>query len=572
MKVAIITAITPEFLDQFKLLISSLRQVSQIPLIAIIVENDKPIAVGQKYDCIEERIDAELLTEYKKAGDRWIQWHKPDLIKKIADKYHLDLVLWLDADIVVLHDISPIILNINKTFTVMQDYFAPLTTFNDPKLYDLCPSSNVNPEKALNSGVVGMVLPRDKHILDEWIYRSHMAVNDEAIKECISLYDQGTLIWALKELNALDLVIDQPSWNHAPKRHAYEALPNPMWPFGNKTMGGDLFSEIRYDNPNAIIVHFAGHPKLTDLLIHNHRKSVVHNSSYAHAHNISNKHLFVVGLERAGTHTLAEIIRRSVKHNSWVRHEASTKDDYLNTTLSLAALSKYRGTSFDYEGYINKRIEFYDRKDVNIICDSNHRLGFFIKEIKSQLPNAKFILSLRSPLNLIKSRLANYCLWPALIHKLPIEYQLELYKIHTHFNTAIGSKGQNLHRIFPIEVNEIINWEADIIQMHVWEIVTTINFIMSQLSYLPTADYKIIWIDNLSTEIIKIRSLINEQYLKLDEMHKWSHQLYGTSRNPTESIRYWIDDCINSQYDYILSQFANVLAKYNIDYCESTII
>jgi len=564
MKIAVLTAFTPQFLDQFKLFISSLRQVSKIPVISVIFEDDKRISISQKYECIEERLSPDIIQEYKLAGDRWVQWYKPDIIKKVAEKYRLDIILWLDADIIVLEDISPIINNIITSFTVIKDYFAPSTTLNNPELYQIYPSDNQNHELCLNSGVVGLALPRDLHILDEWIRRSKIAVTDERIKPLISLYDQGALIWTMKELNIQSSIINRPEWNHAPKRHAYEALPNPSWPFGHKTMGGDLFAEIRYDNPNAIIAHFAGYPKITDLLIHNHARSVNYNN-HSSSH-LTKKKLFVVGLERAGTHTLAELIRKSVKHSSWVRHEASTTFDYLNMGLSAAALAKYRGKESDYIGYIQKRIQFYDRKDVNIVCDCNHRLGFFIDELKASFEQAKFVLLLRSPLELIKSRIANFCLWPALIERFPIDYQLELYKIHTHFYHTVGSYGQNLNRIYPNQLDAIESWDADVIQMHIWEIVNTIDTIMSQMSKLSSNDYQILWIDDLPSEIHKIKNLIDDRYVRHDNMHMLSKHKYGASKRLSKGVYNWINDYVNQNHASILSQFDSIISKHNINY------
>lgn len=574
MNIAIITALTPDFLDQFKLFICSLRQFSKIPVIAVVLEDDHKIPIATKYECIEERLDPIVIQEFKKTNDnRWMQWHKPEIIAKIADKYELDLVLWLDTDIVVLADIAPIIQNITQSFTVMEDYFAPLTTINDTKLYDIYPSNNSQPEKALNSGVVGFMLPRDRYILDEWISRSKLAVSNEDCMKCISLYDQGTLIWAMKELKILDLIIDKPEWNCAPKRHAYEAAPNHKWPFGQHSMGGDLFNEIRYDNPGAIVVHFAGCPKLTDLLIHNHRRSIAYNIHQNKVHDINKKHIFVVGLERCGTHSLAEILRRSTLHSSWIRHEANVKDDYGNKVLSYAAFCKYRGIDFDYQSYIRKRIEYYDRHDVNLICDSNHRLGFFIKEIKNHIENAKFILMLRSPIQLIKSRLCNFCLWPALIKQYPLEYQLDLYNIHTKFTSSCvpGSTSQNLHRIFPNHLLHIDQWEASIIESHLWEVNTTLQFIMDQLVCLPNCDYEIMWIDDLPREISKLKNLINKKHLDFNIVKHVVKYKFGESHKPSAKIYEWIDSNIQSNASLILSNFDQLMSKYNINYCDNLV-
>jgi cytidylate kinase len=565
MNIAIITAFTPDFLDQFKLFICSLRQVSKVPVISVILNDDHKISVAEKYDCIEERLDEHTINEYKESGgDRWAQWFKPHIIKKMVDKYGLDMTLWLDSDIVILQDVSPILLNVKNCFTVMADYFAPATTINNPELYQIAPSNNDSPERALNSGVVGMAFPRDQHILDEWINRCNMAIYNQRIRNNISLYDQGSLIWAMKELNLLDKVIYKPEWNFAPLRHAYEPIENRRWPFGPTSMGGDLFAEIRYDNPSAIIAHFAGYPKITDLLIHNHRRSVSHTTHHNNIHKISHKRIFVVGLERAGTHTLAEIVRKSAKHGSWVRHESNTKDDYDNTILSNAAFNKYRNIDYQFDEHIDKRISFYDRKDVSIVCDCNHRLGFFIQQIKNRIHDAKFVLLLRSPLDIIRSRIANFSIWPELINRYPVEYQLELFCIHRYFVIAKGSHNQNRYRIFPQEISDIRSWDIDIIQAHAWEINTTINIIMNQLKNIPESDYAIVWVDDLPSQIYKLKKIIDDRYLDFNIMRKMSVNKYGSSKTLSPETQKWLEYAIDENASNILKQFGQIISEHDI--------
>ena len=570
MKIAVITAFTRDFLDQFKLFISSLRHHNKIPVIALIYEDDNQNKINvNKYECIGERLCQQEADAFTASGDRWIQWHKADIIQKIVTKYELDMALWLDCDTIITSDISPIFDHIHESFTVVNDYFAPLTTLNKPQLYDVCPSANHVEERPLNSGVVGFYFPRDAHILTKWSLLSNLAVKDTSIRQQISLYDQGTLIWALKELDLLDQVIDRPEWNYAAKRNAYEANPSPKWPIGPQTMGGDLFAQIGYDNPGAVVVHYAGYPKLTDLLIHNHNRSTQHNKRRNATLKISDQKIFVVGLERAGTHTLSEVLRRSAKQTSWIRHEANLPFDHLNVDLCKAALAKYQNTDYDYQGYIDKRIKYYDRQDVNIVSDSNHRLAFFVEDLKSSLPESKFILSLRSPLSLIRSRLLNFSVWSDLIHKYPLEYQMDLFKIHTHFKD--GSYGQNAYRLRPLDT-DVHDWAIDIIGMHVWEVTTTIRTVMNQFVKMSSSDYCIVWIDDLPSELPRLKTICGQKYFDYDMINEHAHRKYGKSSEVSIPTLRWISQAIQDNTDLILSEFNKVLSECDINYADHLLI
>lgn len=560
--VAVITAFTPDMADQFQIFVTSLRKLSKIPLITVILDDQHNIDLN-KYDCIQERLNPSKISEYRSVNDpHWVQWFKPEIIKLISEKYDLQVVLWLDVDIVILNDISPIVLNITDSFTVMKDYFAPASTLNAERLYDLMPSDNLLPELPLNSGVVGFKLPRDVSIIEKWIEKCKIAVSNKQIKECISLYDQGALIWALKDLNLLDIIVDKPEWNHCPIRNAYDVRPNKSWPCGPKSMGGDLYAEVAYDNPdNTIIAHYAGIPKITNLLQLDHPKTLEYIKHYQHARKINRKHIFVVGLERAGTHTIAEILRKSSKHPCWIRHESAVEFDRDNYLLCQAALDKFRGLAYDREA-IQSRIHRYNRHDVCISCDSNHRLAFFIDEIKRSIDNSQFILMLRSPIQLLKSKIFNYSIWPSSFSQYPLHYQMEAHNIVAHLGE--GSASQNFFRLYPQHIQDPNDWHEDIIYKYVWEITQTIDVTMKQLSHLAEKDYLILWLDDLPNEIKKLKTLIGAEYLNYDIVNQLSRCKFGSSKTASIATKEWVDSLINENIDFILSEFTNIFDIYGL--------
>ena len=89
-----------------------------------------------------------------------------------ADHFNVNVILRLDSDIVIVGDPHPMLEKIVDDFFVVRDYFAPETCLNDESLYaEFIPHREFTKEEnelALNSGVVGMMLPRDKFIVDMW--------------------------------------------------------------------------------------------------------------------------------------------------------------------------------------------------------------------------------------------------------------------------------------------------------------------------------------------------------------------------------------------------------------------
>lgn len=554
---AIITTFTPNFLNDFMLFYESLRKVSKVPIIAIPVEYENHPDLPS--DLFVLWLSKEEQEKYRNAGERWMQWFKPTLIKTAMKQYEINTAIWLDADIIVLDDIKAMFEQALIDFFVMKDTFAPLSCLNNNLLYDeFQPQHELTDREktiALNSGVIGIQFPRDEYIIEEWENRTIIAISRDDIKKHISLYDQGTLLWAMRDLNILDKIIDKPEWNHNAKRNAYEHDKiEYKWPYGVSHMGGDLFDQVKYDNQNVTIAHYAGLPKLSHLNIINSKPSQQYRNNLHH----DNKpiHIFGVGLERTGTHSLAEILRRSSRYGSWVRHEYSP-------ALSYAARAKWKGEDVD-ETLLQERYKIYNRTDVQFIAEINHRLGFFIKEIKENVHNAKFILSLRNPIDLIRSRLRNFSYWSSELNKFPMSYQFDLYSAHVSFGD--GSSEQNLARIKPE------NWNASPIEMHVWEVTETLRYILNSLQQLPDSEYRIIWVEEFKDIAISLRGIIPRRYMLWNEMAKWSKTTFGMSADPTFETMTWIEEQLHKNSDFIINSIIEVLQEFNIPIYEQQFI
>lgn len=551
---SVVTAFTPNFHSDFMLLCGSLRRFSSVRLIAIPLGFDEvPKINGVSILEVQHDIQANAKAIF---GDRWVQWYKPFLIEMAAEHHNTNVILWLDSDIVITGDPHPLFAKIAEDFFVVGDYFAPKTCLNDESLYqEFTPHREFTKEEselALNSGVIGMLLPRDQNILDAWKDKINIVAERPDLIEKISLYDQGALLWAMRDLDVLSKIVHKPEWNYNPKRNAYDFQKQYVWPYGPKHMGGDIIDQVAYDNPKAVVAHFAGLPKLSHLI------NVDSQPARQHRHNVHRHeepaHIFGIGLERAGTHTLAEMLRGSCRYDSWVRHEYTPG-------ISEAALRKWRGEPSD--GSIEKRCELYNRTDVQFISEVNHRLSFFVPEIKERVKNAKFILLLRNPFDLIRSRLKNYSCYNSKLRKYPISYQLELYKLHREFGD--GSTEQNIYRITP-------DADLSVIETYVWEITETLKFVLRDLKQLPESEYRIIWVESLRKSINKIRNLVPKHYFDWSKMAEISTIHFGTSKKPNNVVDDWINGEIDTHSELISSSVFNILREYEVNIHEQDFV
>lgn len=545
---AIITAFTPDFLTDFNLFYESLRRFSSVKLIVIPLGFENGPKLPQDI-LIFNMPDEEQKAAAQKFGDRWVQWYKPNLIQMAADHFGANVLLWLDSDIAMIGDPHPMFQKIVDDFFVVGDYFAPKTCLNDESLYvEFTPHREFTKEEnelALNSGVVGMLLPRDQHILDAWKAKTEIVSGRRDLMDKISLYDQGALLWAMRDLDILNKIIEKPQWNYNAKRNAYDFEKQYGWPYGPRHMGGDVIDQVAYDNPGVVVAHFAGLPKLSHLI------KIDSQPAKQYRHNIHRSdepaHIFGIGLERAGTHTLAEMLRGSCKYSSWVRHE-------YNPGISKAAFDKWKGEQSD--GSIEWRCDLYNRMDVQFVSEVNHRLSFFVPEIKERVRNARFILLLRNPFDLIRSRLRNFSCWSNSLYRFPVHYQLDAYKLNNNFGD--GSWEQNYYRIHP-------DVKMSPIEMHVWEVTNTLRYALRDLKELPDSEYRVIWLEDLSRSMNLIRNLVPKHYFDWVKMKDISETRYGISKSLVGLTAEWVENEISANSEFISKSFFGVLREFDID-------
>ena len=578
----ILTAISPEWFTEYKILYDSIRKLSDISIAVMGLElpkEQKDYIAKQKHTIqIHYKIDE--YNRLKQMGPRWRQWCKPEYMLQSP----FDNTLWIDADAVVVRDFDEIFEKINQGLFFTRDHFAPITCLNDKELYEQhpVPESEEHDQIAINSGVFGYSKERDNYILEAWHKNVEIVKNNPGLKNYIRLYDQGVLIWTLRQLELIENVNSDYRFNCPAKRNVYEYhMPshNPdgadyKWYGEEEGMGGDLIDNIKYDNPNAVIVHFAGIPKLSNLLEINNQhvlrhKKIIETRPNGNGVGAKTERVFCVGLERCGTHTIAEAIRKSCddpnthgmakRPISWVRHES-------RPALAYEAFLKYTGQDYKTEDFIQK-FEKYSRDDCSLVYESNHRLSFFIDDLNEAFPDCKFIIMIRNPVKLIRSRLFNFILWAKKFETLPGCYQLDLYQLGP--KNIRGSKTQSMHRIIPKE-----STHYDLIDLHIWEIKETINTIVSNLKNIEESRYKIWDINKINfADIPKFINPAKGILLNPGKCVEAGQRKYGKKLNfCSENTTNWIEDLIKENTIKIYKETRECFAKLGMNFCDELTI
>jgi hypothetical protein len=517
----IVTAISPNMWHDYLVFYDSIRRHHDYPIYVVCLEmlNWQLEALKKNHKNVHIiTINPDLIEEYKKTDTHWRQWFKPYYFDLIPEH---ETVLWLDSDMVILESLDPLCELAETKFVVMADFFAPKTCLNKLELYNKF-KLEIPKEKAnivLNSGVIGMQPARDKHIMKMWKRKVDIAAKDKDVRSWLALFDQGALLWALQELNLYHLIMARKAWNFPAKRNPYELVTD-------STLDGtmvqclplethvtppeDLIENIRTDNPGAVVAHFAGLPKLAHLCEPNHQHSLTYFRRKNGGKEI--RRAFILGLERAGTKTLAKVLRQSCTAESWVRYG-------LTPTLAAEAQAKHFGGDHRTHEFL-ERLELYARQDCGFVCEANKNLSYFVHDIHERLQGtARFIVMLRDPVSLIRSRFLNFVTWPDLLHKAPVCYQDD----YRQFMRLGRDTSNNYFRLKPHK-----DTDRDLIDMHIWEVEHQLQELGRTLKELPPHLYKYVWVENMRAELFHLTQFLGGQQLDPAAAEKAARAKHGT--------------------------------------------
>lgn len=513
---AILTAVSSNLWTDYLVFYESVRRHHEYPIYVICLElTDWQLAhlAGQRGVVAVPLDDAEI---YKQADKHWRQWYKPfyfELVPKEAD------LLWLDVDLVVLDSLEPLFAKAEEQFFVMADYFAPKSCLNKPELYRKhhLEIAKDRSQLVLNSGVIGIQPQRDRALLKLWQRKVNLAMVDQEIRSSIALFDQGALLWAMHELGVQDQILARKSWNYPARKNPYE-LDDKLW------------GRIKRDNPEAVIAHFAGLPKLSQLCEIDHQASLIHFRRKQPRRDT--RRIIVTGLELAGIEEMAKTLRRSCQDESWVRTD-------LEPGLAHNVLT---GQPFP-----ERRLALYARQDCALACEASHHLSHYLLEIHNKLDTARFIILVKDPVELIRQRFLQFAIWPDVIGYTPEFYQADYRKFMADAS-KYGLGASNYFRETPEE--------TELFDLHLWEVERSMRRLFDTIKELPPNVYRMVWAENLGADLPQLIQFAGKQFdyrtpLAQPRRRNWCDV----------QSRQWIEDQIAARSNEIYERTGSVLRE-----------
>ncbi len=202
---------------------------------------------------------------------------------------------------------------------------------------------------------------------------------------------------------------------------------------------------------------------------------------------------FVVGFERCGTHSVVDILRSSCKAPAFIKHEDLPH-------LCYEAYQVMKGGEWETPDLL-ERIERYKalNRSVRLVCEGNHRLGFFAKYFNDKLPGSRFVLLVRDPVKTLVSRIATLAHWPEIIHRYPETFQAKASNL-----IPPGKMVFNQFRPKPPNMN------APFYELYLWEWIETYRETISQIANVDQV--MLIETESLTKSVGKLLSFVGKEF------------------------------------------------------------
>lgn len=216
-------------------------------------------------------------------------------------------------------------------------------------------------------------------------------------------------------------------------------------------------------------------------------------------------YIFVVGMARSGTHSLCNVIREACYTDNYVVHEDTP-------LLTEEAYQYMQGLPWDKQ-VLQDKISKWKSKKEKIVCECNHRLGFFVDSINKEFnEQIKYIWLIRNPIETMISDIATYAHWPDILHKYP-----DFFKTKVLTMVPEEKKTFNQFRIRPP------TWDWDIWRFYFWEWLATYKEMRKQLSTVPNHRRLVFYTNDISDKYMQILDFLGSNYfLATRSVSKWA--------------------------------------------------
>lgn len=225
-------------------------------------------------------------------------------------------------------------------------------------------------------------------------------------------------------------------------------------------------------------------------------------------------YVFVVGLERCGTHSVVNIVRSACRVSHHVVHEEPP-------TLCQEAKLLFEGGDFRTPRLEQKLNHLKQKHDeCLLVLEANHRLGYFTTLLMKEFaPECKFIFLVRNPLDTILSRLGVWAHYPAFLHKYPESYIESM-------NIPVNKQEFNTHRISP----PLHFSHKSVVELYLWEWLENYKFVRAELTCIPKENRLLLPVELLTKEYERVLDFISKDYFRVDD------EVVGWSRVKSDSI------------------------------------
>lgn len=229
-------------------------------------------------------------------------------------------------------------------------------------------------------------------------------------------------------------------------------------------------------------------------------------------------YVFVVGMERCGTHSAANILRSAASAPAHVIHEEPP-------TWCREARLLFEGRDFRTPAFKKKIAMWRDyHKKCRLVCEANHRLSFFTSILMREFaPDCRFVFLVRDPMETIHSRVATWAHYTHFPELYPRQYweEMEVPEIKREFNDF---------RISP-------PWDYKgkaLGELYAWEWIETYKYARNELQMIPSSCRKIMRCEELSNRFHNLFDYIGPDYFKLtDEVVGWAKTKSDSIQNRT---------------------------------------
>lgn len=123
-----------------------------------------------------------------------------------------EYTIWVDTDCIIVGDLSKSDLIQNKRAFFTKHWLkSPIS--NSQELYKLYPADS--PDININAGVFAFTNKTNKEsdILDRYIWMINEMIDTPYVRQLVSAYDEGALVWAIQKTGKLNLITSDSRYN-----------------------------------------------------------------------------------------------------------------------------------------------------------------------------------------------------------------------------------------------------------------------------------------------------------------------------------------------------------------------